>query len=59
MYILDSRGPKADHQVHEVAYEAQPWYSTVCQRLAMGPVYKGDPPAVITYCRKCLEAKTD
>ena len=57
MYVLDSRGPAADHKVHEVNYEAKPWYRTMCGKLAIGRVYEGNPPALIAYCRECLEVK--
>ena len=56
MYILNSRGPKADHKVHEVWQTVKPWYETVCGKLAIGPVYREDPPALIAYCRECFEA---
>jgi hypothetical protein len=56
IYVLNSRGPEADHKVHEIADYADPFYPTICGKLAVGPRYHM-VPVRLNYCQECFEAK--
>ena len=59
IWVLDSRGPNADHKIHEIddCFDGE-MYRAMCGRIAVGRSFR-KLPIQYSYCEDCLNVKFD